>query len=89
MSARAVRIEPLDVVFQDLDCGQRCDLIRQITASPYTHVDVYRFDDGIRIDADRDAVAHLTKGRLTEATEMVAPVDLARSPHLTKIAGQR
>lgn len=32
------RIQPGDVVFQDLDCGLRCELIRQVTHSPYTHV---------------------------------------------------
>lgn len=174
---REVRIEPLDVVFQDLGCGVRCDLIRQITASPYTHmgivleqngermvweaygpvgptpladwvartggiVAVYRFDEAMRASsaeiarevqnmrglpydgeyqwdddriycseliakavkratgttlsaprtfsfgAERDTVARMTKGRLTEATQIVAPVDLARSPHLKKIAGE-
>jgi hypothetical protein len=173
---RDTRIEPLDVVFQNLGCGLRCSLIQQVTQSPYTHmgivldeggermvweafgpvgpvplaewvartrgdVAVYRFDDELRssgariaqevrnmrglpydgeyqwdddriycselvakavkratgttlsvprgfsFGADRDQIAQMTHGRLTEDTELVAPVDLARSPHLRKIAG--
>jgi hypothetical protein len=170
------RIEPLDVVFQDLGCGLRCDLIRQITESRYTHmgivleehgqrmvweafgpvgptplaewidrthgdVAVYRFDAELRDSADRiarevrnmrglpydgdyqwdddriycseliakavkratgttlspprtfsfgaekETVARLSQGRLTEDTGIVAPVDLARSPHLSRVVG--
>lgn len=172
---RTARIEPLDVVFQHLDCGLRCSLIEQITESPFTHVGivleengqrvvwealgpvsptplaewvartggelaVYRFDDEVRGSAERIAaevrnmrglpydsdyqwdddriycselvakavkratgitlstprtfsfgkeaatVAQLTNGRLTEDTEVVAPVDLAESRHLRLIS---
>ena len=173
---KGARIEPLDLVFQDLDCGLRCDLIRQITQSRYTHVGivleehgqrvvweafgpvgptpladwidrtggdvaVYRFDDELRSSRDaisrevrnlrglpydrdyqwdddriycseliakavkratgtmlapprtfsfgkeKDTVARLSNGKLTEDTPIVAPVDLSTSPHLRKIAG--
>lgn len=44
-----VRIEPLDVVFQDLDCGPRCDLIREITQSRFTHVGIVLDEGGERV----------------------------------------
>ncbi len=34
------RIAPLDVVFQELECGLRCELIREVTGSRYTHVGI-------------------------------------------------
>ena len=43
------RIEPLDLVFQDLACGLRCDLIRQITQSHYSHVGIVLEDNGERV----------------------------------------
>jgi hypothetical protein len=46
---REVRIEPLDVVFQDLDCGPRCDLIREITQSRFTHVGIVLDEGGQRV----------------------------------------
>ena len=33
-----VQIEQGDLLFQDLDCGERCELIRTVTQSRYTHV---------------------------------------------------
>ncbi len=59
-----VRIEPGDIVFQDLDCGLRCDLIRDLTRSPYTHVGIVLAD---------------AKGRrmVWEAYNAVGPVPLA------------
>ncbi len=38
-----------DLVFQDLACGERCQLIRDITHSPYSHVGVVQEDDGERV----------------------------------------
>lgn len=35
-----------DLVFQDLQCGERCALIRNITQSPYSHVGVVVEEDG-------------------------------------------
>jgi hypothetical protein len=44
-----VRIEPFDVVFQDLECGRRCDLIREITQSPLTHTGIVLEEHGQRM----------------------------------------
>ncbi|MFK8000771.1 MAG: YiiX/YebB-like N1pC/P60 family cysteine hydrolase [Polyangiales bacterium] len=38
-----------DLVFQDLNCGERCELIRSVTDSPYSHVGVVVEDDGVRM----------------------------------------
>lgn len=57
------RIRPGDLVFQDLACGRRCDLIRAITDSPYSHVGIVVDDDGDR--------------RVWEAYEGVSAVPLA------------
>jgi hypothetical protein len=43
------RIQPGDVIFQDLDCGIRCDLIREVTHSPYTHVGLVLEENGQRV----------------------------------------
>ena len=37
-------IAPGDLLFQDIDCGLRCDLIRLVTHSPYTHVGIVLAD---------------------------------------------
>lgn len=42
-------IRPGDLVFQDLDCGERCALIRRITGSRYTHVGIVLDEDGERM----------------------------------------
>jgi hypothetical protein len=43
-------IAPGDLVFQDLDCGPRCDLISQVTRSRYVHVGVVlREADGLAV----------------------------------------
>jgi hypothetical protein len=42
------RIEAGDVVLQDLECGERCALIRDVTQSRYAHVGVVVVDDGER-----------------------------------------
>ncbi len=44
-----IHIEPGDVVFQDLQCGPRCDLIREVTHSRYTHVGIVLDEDGDRV----------------------------------------
>lgn len=41
-------IRPFDLVFQDLDCGERCALIRRFTRSRYTHVGIVLEDQGER-----------------------------------------
>lgn len=38
-----------DVVFQDLDCGVRCELIRQVTRSRYAHVGIVLEENGERV----------------------------------------
>jgi len=38
-----------DLVFQDLDCGERCALIRQVTRSRYSHVCIVAARDGERV----------------------------------------
>lgn len=38
-----------DLVFQDLACGERCELIRSVTDSPYSHVGVVVEDEGVRM----------------------------------------
>lgn len=43
------RIQPGDVVLQQLECGLRCDLFRDITHSRYTQVGVVLFDDQHRV----------------------------------------
>lgn len=48
-SAFASPIAPHDLVFQDLDCGERCALIRRITGSRYTHVGIVLEEDGRRV----------------------------------------
>lgn len=42
-------ILPGDLVFQDLNCGERCELIRSVTNSPYSHVGVVVEADGERV----------------------------------------
>ena len=44
-----VHIQPLDLVFQDLECGTRCDLIREITQSRLTHVGIVLEEHGERM----------------------------------------
>ena len=41
-------IQAGDLVFQDLDCGERCALIRSVTNSRYSHVGVVVEHDGAR-----------------------------------------
>jgi len=41
-----VRIQEGDVLFQDIDCGMRCTLIREITQSRYTHVGIVLDEHG-------------------------------------------
>jgi hypothetical protein len=60
--AWGVRIQEGDVVFQDIDCGVRCALIREVTQSRYAHV-------GIVLN-DRGAL------RVWEAYEPVGSIDL-------------
>ncbi|MEM1418047.1 MAG: YiiX/YebB-like N1pC/P60 family cysteine hydrolase [Myxococcota bacterium] len=52
-----------DLVFQDLDCGLRCALIRRVTRSRYSHV-------GVVVDAAGERV-------VWEALHDVAPVPLS------------
>ncbi len=48
--AHEVEFLPGDLVFQDLACGERCDLIRDVTGSPYSHVGFVDVDaDGERV----------------------------------------
>ncbi len=42
------QVEAGDVLFQDLDCGARCDLIREVTHSPYSHVGIVLLEGGQR-----------------------------------------
>ncbi len=42
-------IQPGDLVFQDLECGLRCALIRRMTRSRYTHVGIVLEEDGERV----------------------------------------
>lgn len=39
-------IQAGDLVFQDFDCGPRCELIRRVTRTHYTHVGIVLEDDG-------------------------------------------
>jgi hypothetical protein len=57
------RIQAGDLVFQDLDCGRRCELIREVTHSRYAHV-------GIVLDEGEERV-------VWEALGPVGPVRLA------------
>jgi hypothetical protein len=43
------QIEAGDVVFQDLACGPRCDRIREVTHSRYSHVGIVVVEDGERV----------------------------------------
>lgn len=52
-----------DLVFQDLACGARCALIRQVTHSRYVHVGIVFVEDGERV--------------VYEAYEPVGPTPLA------------
>lgn len=47
--AWGVSIREGDLVFQDLACGERCQLIRDITDSPYSHVGVVQEEKGERV----------------------------------------
>lgn len=42
-------ILPGDLVFQDLECGERCALIREATGSAHTHVGVVMVEHGERV----------------------------------------
>ena len=176
-----VRISAGDLVFQDLECGARCELIRQVTHSRYVHVGLvlgegdarvvweafapvgptplaewvargrskelavyrleaplraqlpkieaalksmhgrpydgdYQWDDeriycselvakavqqatGVELfaphpsgagafGAQRELVAKMSGGRLTEETPLVSPVDLTRSTHVARIVDE-
>ncbi len=43
------QIESGDLVFQDLDCGERCALIRSVTDSKYSHVGIVVENGGERM----------------------------------------
>jgi hypothetical protein len=175
--AWGAHIEEGDLVFQDLDCGERCALIRSVTHSRYSHVGIvlregdelmvwealapvgptplvewvhrgireelaiYRFRShvgtaaiaaevramrGLPYDADyqwdderiycseliakavnrvlgehsfepkpigslgayAERIRKMSGGRLTEATPIVSPLDLVRSPLVTKIVDE-
>jgi hypothetical protein len=45
-AAWGTQIEEGDVLFQDLDCGERCQLIREVTRSRYTHVGIVLREHG-------------------------------------------
>lgn len=47
--AWGTRIRAGDLVFQDLACGLRCDLIRAVTSSPYSHVGIVLEENGERV----------------------------------------
>lgn len=42
-------IQPGDILFQDLDCGPRCELIRAVTKSRYTHTGIVLEERGERV----------------------------------------
>lgn len=65
--AWGVRVQPGDVIFQDLDCGPRCELIREVTHSRYTHVGVVLEENG--------------ELSVWEAYEPVGPTDLVEWVH--------
>lgn len=44
-----VTIQAGDLVFQDLNCGARCDLIENVTESRYTHVGIVLEENGERV----------------------------------------
>lgn len=44
-----IRIADGNLVFQDLDCGRRCALIRTLTQSRYSHVGVVVEENGARV----------------------------------------
>lgn len=44
-----IEIRHGDLVFQDLDCGMRCELIRRVTESRYSHVGIVIVQDGERL----------------------------------------
>ncbi len=48
-AAWGVALRTGDFVFQDLACGERCDLIRDVTRSPYVHVGVVVAEGGERV----------------------------------------
>lgn len=60
-------IQEGDILFQDLDCGLRCSLIREVTGSRYTHVGIVLNEQGAL--------------RVWEAFEAVGPVDLVDWVH--------
>lgn len=47
--ALGVTIRAGDLVFQDLRCGVRCQAIRAVTSSRYSHVGIVTLDDGERV----------------------------------------
>jgi hypothetical protein len=57
-----VRFQEGDLIFQDLDCGTRCALIREVTESHYTHVGI--------VLRERETL------KVWEAYEPVGPTDL-------------
>lgn len=61
--AWGVRIQPGDVVLQDLACGLRCNFIRDVTHTRYTQVGLVLEEDGKRV--------------VWEAFQPVGPVPLA------------
>lgn len=44
-----IEIRHGDLVFQDLDCGMRCELIRRVTQSRYSHVGIVIADGDERV----------------------------------------
>lgn len=61
------RIQAGDILFQDLDCGLRCSLIRSVTHSRYTHVGIVLQEAG--------------RLQVWEAFAPVGPVDLVDWVH--------
>lgn len=61
------QIQVGDILFQDLDCGLRCSLIRDVTHSRYTHVGIVLQEEG--------------KLQVWEAFAPVGPVDLVDWVH--------
>ena len=43
------RIEPGDIIFQDLECGLSCDLLGKVTHSNYSHVGIVLEENGHRV----------------------------------------
>jgi hypothetical protein len=87
------RISPGDLVFQDLDCGLRCQLIREVTHSRYSHVGIVLDEGGERFvwealgPVGRTPLAlWLERGRERRVAVYRLPPELA--PRLPEIAAE-